>query len=314
MTKLRILLLFTSLLATTHLFAQAPSNLTQYFTEHQLQPQQGIDGIYFQVDQQGNGQQPQAGDYVMLRYKAMLTDGTVFDQSEAGDPFVFQLGYRQVILGWEKGISYFTKGSKGKLFVPSALGYGSRGVGNRIPPNADLIYEIELLDIMDFEAYDRYMVELEKKERAAFEAKMKQQFIQDKKDIQTYTLDNKLKAKRLPSGLSYVLKKKGKGKTAQPGDQLKVQYEGRLLDNSVFDATKGREVFEFVLGRKKVIPGWDEGLQYFKKGAEGWLLIPSKMAYGPREIMEGDIQIPGNSVLIFKIKVVDIEEQATVKK
>ena len=94
---------------------------------------------------------------------------------------------------------------------------------------------------------------------------------------------------------------------AKPGDQLEVSYQGFLLDDSSFDASAAASPYRFELGKSKVIKGWEEGLQYFQKGSEGWLLIPSKLAYGPRSIEEGKILVPGNSVLIFKVKVVDIE-------
>ena len=80
-----------------------------------------------------------------------------------------------------------------------------------------------------------------------------------------------------------------------------------LLDGTIFDSTEGKSPFEFTLGLGKTIPGWEEGLPFFKQGSQGYLLIPSQLAYGPRPIIEEDINIPGNSVLIFKIKVVEIE-------
>ena len=153
------------------------------------------------------------------------------------------------------------------------------------------------------------MKELEVKERQRFEEKKKEQFATDKKIIQNYAVDNKLRTKRLASGVSYVLTKKGKGSTAKPGDFIEVKYKGQLTDGTVFDDSYGKraEPFKFVLGKGKAIEGWEEGLKNFKKGSEGWLLIPSALAYGPRAIREGKINIPANSVLVFKIKVVDLK-------
>ena len=77
----------------------------------------------------------------------MLLDGTTFDSSvERGDPFSFDLGQGQVIQGWDEGITYFNKRSKGTIYIPSSLGYGPSGAGGVIPPNAVLIFDIELLD------------------------------------------------------------------------------------------------------------------------------------------------------------------------
>ena len=153
------------------------------------------------------------------------------------------------------------------------------------------------------------MKEVEAKERRKYEEHKKKQFSEDKKIIQKYALKNKLKTKRMPSGVSYVLKKKGKGETAKAGDMIEVHYEGRLTNGDVFDSSFDKEPFKFVLGKGKTIQGWEDGLKNFKKGSEGWLLIPSKLAYGPRSIREGKINIPENSVLIFKIKVVTINRK-----
>lgn len=282
---------------------------TTYFEENDLKPEAGKEGYFFAIEKNGNGEKAQPGDYVKIHYKGMLLDGTVFDESEKNDPFVFRLGYRQVIQGWEFGLQQFQAGGKGKLFVPSRLGYGKQGIGDAIPAHSDLIYEIELLEIMDRKQYNAYMKKVELKERRKFEEQVQKQFTTDKKIIQQYALKNKMRTKRMPSGVSYVLNKNGKGETAKPGDYLEVHYEGKLTDGTVFDSSFGKDPFKFVLGRGKTIEGWEEGLKKFKKGSEGWLLIPSKLAYGPRSIREGKINIPSNSVLIFKIKVVDIQSK-----
>ena len=305
------------LLVTTFLTVEVLANpladstdLERYFTAQQISATPAEDGLYFKLDREGKGAYATRGDYVMVAYTGKLLNGQVFDQSADDSPFVFQLGYRQVIRGWEKGIPLFRVGSKGQLFVPAHLGYGSVGAGRAIPPNSDLIYELEVLEIMDIDRYDQYMEELERREQQLFEQERKQQFTADKKKIHEYTVSHKLKTKRLPSGMSYALKKKGKGKLPRKGDILTVYYEGRLLDGTVFDSSfERKESFQFALGKGEVIEGWDDGLQYFKKGSEGWLLIPSKMAYGPRSIEEGDLHIPANAVLIFKIKVLNIERR-----
>lgn len=282
-------------------------SLEAYFIKNEIQPNKTEDGLFYTIEQEGSGDFPKPGDYVKVKYVGNLLDGKEFDRSEPNDPFVFQLGYRQVILAWDKGIPLFRVGSKGRLYVPSHLGYGRVGAGKVIPPNANLVFDIEVLEVMDIDAYDQYMEELEQKERKAFEEHKAKQFIEDKRLINDYAAEHKLRVKRTPSGLSYVLKKKGKGANATAGNTLIVHYEGYLANDTVFDSSfKRDEPFKFQLGKGKTIAGWEEGLQFFKKGSEGWLLIPSQMAYGPQAIEEDDINIPANSVLIFKIKVLDI--------
>ena len=284
------------------------ASLTTYLDENNIATEQAY-GLSYQINKAGQGTKPRKGDYVVVHFKASLLDGTVFEASEPNEPFVFQVGYNQVIRGWDLGATLLSVGSQGTFFIPSNLGYGKRGAGKMVPPNADLILELELLKILSPKEYDAYMLELEKKEKAAFDAKIKEQFKIDKKIIQDYALTNKLRTKRTDSGLSYAIIKKGKGPIAQEGDELEVQYEGFLADGSPFDKTKKEDSYTFTLGKGKVIEGWDEGLQYFNQGCEGWLLIPSQLAYGPRPIYEKNISIPGNSVLIFKIKVLRVKKE-----
>ena len=95
----------------------------------------------------GNGDNAASGDNVTVHYTGMLLNGEVFDSSvERDQPFSFQLGQGMVIRGWDEGITYFNKGAKGKIYIPSSLGYGPSGAGGVIPPNAVLIFEIEVLD------------------------------------------------------------------------------------------------------------------------------------------------------------------------
>ncbi len=96
----------------------------------------------------GNGLEATNGKTVSVHYTGTLTDGKKFDSSvDRGQPFKFQLGAGQVIQGWEKGIAGMKVGGKRKLTIPSQLGYGERGAGNVIPPNATLVFEVELLGV-----------------------------------------------------------------------------------------------------------------------------------------------------------------------
>ena len=97
---------------------------------------------------EGNGAIASTGKRAIVHYKGMLSDGDVFDESRSHDnPLSFEIGAGQVISGWEQGVSGMKVGEVRKLTIPPELGYGARGAGDAIPPNATLVFEIELLDV-----------------------------------------------------------------------------------------------------------------------------------------------------------------------
>ena len=104
-------------------------------------------GLQYEVIQEGSGPKPTAADTVRVHYEGSLTDGTVFDSSYSrGEPLEFPLG--GVIPGWTEGLQLMNTGSSYRFYIPSDLGYGPQGAGPQIPPYSTLIFEVELLDIV----------------------------------------------------------------------------------------------------------------------------------------------------------------------
>jgi FKBP-type peptidyl-prolyl cis-trans isomerase FkpA len=105
-------------------------------------------GLMYEDVVVGDGAEASAGQFVSVHYTGWLTNGTKFDSSkDRNEPFDFPLGGRQVIAGWDEGVQGMKIGGTRKLTIPSNLGYGARGAGGVIPPNATLVFEVELLGI-----------------------------------------------------------------------------------------------------------------------------------------------------------------------
>lgn len=103
-------------------------------------------GLKIEMIKEGAGPLPRSGQKVVVHYTGTLVDGKKFDSSrDRGEPFTFNLGAGQVIKGWDEGVALLKVGSRAKFTIPPQLGYGPRGAGNVIPPNATLIFDVELI-------------------------------------------------------------------------------------------------------------------------------------------------------------------------
>ncbi|XP_076029972.1 peptidyl-prolyl cis-trans isomerase FKBP10-like [Oratosquilla oratoria] len=223
------------------------------------------------------------GDTLAVHYTGRLTDGAVFDSSlTRGEPFEFHLGERQVIQGWDDGLRDMCVGEKRRLNVPSDMAYGDRGVGAIIPPDASLVFEVELVDLPNKNS---------KSNDDFFGGPPLSDALLNTKELLIQTLVK-------PSSCS---------RQAKENDTLTVHYVGYLTTSEKFDSSLDRdEPFTFVLGAGKVIPGWEEGLLEMCVGERRRLIVPPDLAYGSEGA--GDGVVPPDSTLIFFIKLFKIEE------
>ena len=123
------------------------NTIEEFLAENNMVAQKTESGLRYVITQEGTGEKPQSGDMVQVHYRGTLLDDTEFDSSIGKDPLEFALGVGRVIKGWDEGIALLNVGSKATLVIPSALGYGPRGAGGRIPPNAILKFEVELVGV-----------------------------------------------------------------------------------------------------------------------------------------------------------------------
>jgi FKBP-type peptidyl-prolyl cis-trans isomerase len=123
--------------------------IEDYLKSKNIKASKTASGLYYVIDKKGAGPNAQKGQTVSVAYTGTLLNGKQFDSSRkpGGQPYTFKLGQDPVIAGWQEGIALLNKGAKARLFIPSYMGYGVQGAGGDIPPNAVLIFDVELVDI-----------------------------------------------------------------------------------------------------------------------------------------------------------------------
>ncbi|MFW6184130.1 MAG: FKBP-type peptidyl-prolyl cis-trans isomerase [Chloroflexota bacterium] len=235
-------------------------------------------GLQYAVLEEGDGETPEDGQPVRLHFTAWLDDGTRIDSSyDRGEPITFPLGSEQVFPGWNEAVSMMEVGDQWQVIIPPELGVGEAGAGEVIPPDATLVMEMELVEVLPGGPEDPAEV--------------------DEDDFTT-----------TDSGLQYYDVEEGSGDEVEAGDMITAHYTGWLEDGTRFDSSYFRgEPFTMVAGAGQVIPGWDEGIQGMKEGGHRQLVIPSDLAYGAEGA--GGV-IPPDATLTFEIELIDIGEAA----
>lgn len=242
-------------------------------------------GLQYVIIRQGDedGEMPKPRDRVEVMYDGRLgADGTIFDSSyDRGAPASF--GVTQVIPGWIEGLQLMRTGDEFMFYIPSGLAYGPEGRPG-IPPDADLMFRVELLSIQkapparttDSEAWARYT---------------------------PWNSDDEAVIKT-GSGLEYVILESGdpSGTAPAPGKTVVVYYEGRFASTGeMFDSAYARGEAA-LFPADAVIPGWVEALALMRPG-DRWLVhIPSELAYGEA----GKGPIPPDSALEFEVELLDV--------
>lgn len=243
--------------------------IKDYLAANNLTAQETTSGLHYIIEEKGNKDFIGPNSTVNILIKGYFLDGTIFDESDECSPVTLNAG--GVIPGFQEGLQLFNVGGKGKLFLPSGLGFGPSGNGP-IQPNTVIAFDIEIVDQKEF----------------------------DKNKIKNYLAANNLVADSTLSGIFYVIEEPGTGDNPTASSTVTVNYRGYFADGTTFDQSNPTATFEL----KNVIRGWQEIMPLLKREGGGTFLIPSDMAYGST----GSGSIPGNTMLIFDIVLLEFRD------
>lgn len=124
-----------------------PELIAAYVKDNGIKVQPNAGGLYVIVKKQGKGPKVAAGRQVVIHYTGRLLDGTVFDSSVGNEPLSYVVGQMNLIRGWEEGVMGQPEGSQLQLIIPSAMGYGSQGAGQMIPPYSPLVFDLDIVSV-----------------------------------------------------------------------------------------------------------------------------------------------------------------------
>jgi FKBP-type peptidyl-prolyl cis-trans isomerase len=281
------------------------ARLQQYVTQNNIKVTPSSTGIYYMETRKGTGKSPEKDQYVSAHFTVYLLGNSekLFSTLDRGEPVDFKFGSPFENAGFQEVIGMMKEGGKANAIVPSAMAFGERGAGDIVPPFSSLYYEVELVDILSQQEFDKKQADIAAKKQAETARLAKEEDAL----IQKYIKDNNIVPTTvLPNGLIYVETLKGTGDSPLDGKKVKVHYTGKLLDGTMFDTSlDDNQPLEFAVGRRAVIEGWDAGIPLMKAGGKATLIIPSKLGY--KERGSGNV-IPPNATLVFDVELVEVEK------
>lgn len=278
-----------------------PEKISTFLNENNITTEPLEGGLIVNHTKVGSGNLIENGNHVDLHYKVKVIDQDWFEDTRArNQTYMHLVGTGRFSEGFDQALLTMKKGGIATIIIPSNLAFGVDGVQGIIPPYSPLVFEVEVVNVLTKEEFEKIQAEEQAKMQAEAEAAVEKERV----EMQQYLDDNNIKLAPTASGLYYIENEKGNGIKAEPGKTVTVHYDGYLLDGTKFDSSRDKgQTFEFVLGQGQVIPGWDQAIEYMNIGTKATFIIPSRLAYGTR----GSGRIPPNSPLRFEVELIDVK-------
>jgi FKBP-type peptidyl-prolyl cis-trans isomerase FkpA len=264
-------------------------------------------GLIYKINDKGTDTtQPRIGTFLDVAMTYGTEDSVLFDSRKLPNNQAMQLPMVESVHQGDiyEGFALMHPGDSATFIIPADSVWTKLFRMPSAPPQFDsvkyLYFNVRLNEVISAD-------EMNKRK----EAERKMLLDKEKTDRDAYLKENYPNAKPTVSGLYYIIQKKGSGKSPEVGDKVKVNYTGRLLDGKKFDSSIDHgKPFEFTLGQRQVIKGWDEGVALMKKGEKGILIVPSDLGYGPRGTGP---EIGPYQTLVFEVELVDFTKKKDSK-
>ena len=273
-------------------------------------------GLKYILYTESTGTKAKIGDYVTLELVYRNNnDSVLFDSRDNKIPIRFRLEKIPFVGSFEEALTYLSANDSATVFVPADSLYKylhKSGQANIVrqkesvfTPGSFLKFEIKLLKIQgESEAEEEMVFELSKKDR------------QEQIDLANYLRKIKITAPQDSTGYNLIMIEKGNGPSVDSGKVVTVEYEGRFLNDSVFDGTKNAgHPYKFISGAHHVIKGWEMAMKEMHAGDRFTLILPSKLAFGEEGIHDpknGMYIVPPYAPLLYDIKIISVEDTPPV--
>jgi FKBP-type peptidyl-prolyl cis-trans isomerase FkpA len=265
---------------------------------------------YLIVKDEKGDKKTDIGSIISLHILTKIGDSVLFDsrKNNNNEPIPAQIAKPQYNGDLMEGLTLLTAGDSALFRVCADSIFRNGQKPPFVKPGDTVHFYVKMVSVKSLEEYQKEEQETATKQISA-----------DEEIIKKYLVDNNITAIKTGSGLYYVITQAGSGENAKPGQEVTMNYTGKLLDGTSFDSNQDpkfghTEPFKFQLGSGQVIKGWDEGIALLNKGAKAKLIIPSPLGYGTRAMPgnpNNEKGIPANSILVFDVEMLGAKDMAT---
>lgn len=291
-----IVVLFTAMLSSCFNVDTQPSvsleeqwiadttSISKYLKSKNITAMKDPSGVRFVIDSLGAGFPPKASSSVKFSYTGRLLSEVIFDQGKNTTSSI-----KDLIVGFQLGLSLMPAGTKARIYIPSGYGYGANVV-NSIPANSNLIFEVQLHSVVTSESE-------------------KQQLASDTVAIDSYLAANSIAAIKDKSGLRYSINQVGTGSIPNLYSKIKITYTGKLLSNGTIFFTGSNGPTSIFDSRViNYIYAFQAGLQKMPVGSKATFYVPSGLGFGNQITQGTNVNVPANSNLVFEMELTEIVE------